>query len=335
MPEPHSGPRAHWALAILISVIILLVCFTAGVLVGSRTVNFTRVFHGLSPDREIFFELRLPRAILAAWVGGALSLAGLLFQALLRNPLADPYTLGVSGGASLGAVLAISLGWQSIAHLPAVSAAACIGSGIVLLLIVIASTAGGRMSSTTLLLAGVTVNSICLAFILFISNLLTVFQSFSVSRWLMGGIDPPAYSTLLWLTVLLTPVCGVIMFYGRQWNLLAIGETWATTRGLSTSRLLLIGCIAGSLLTGAVTALTGPIGFVGLIVPHALRLWLGADHRILAPCSFLIGAAFVALSDVFSRTILAPVEIPVGVITALLGGPIFIWMLRGKHGLAL
>ena len=333
MPETAARLSRHWPFAMAASALILLSCFFAAVLIGSRTVSFARVIHSLSPDREIFFDLRLPRAILAVWVGGALALAGLLFQALLRNPLADPYTLGVSGGASLGAVLAISLGWQSIAHLPAVSAAACIGAAIVLLLIVIASSASGRMSSTTLLLAGVTLNSICLAIILFISNLLTVFQSFSVNRWLMGGLDAPDYATLLWLTLILTPVCLVIILYSRQWNVLAIGETWAATRGLSTSRLLLIGCIAGSLLTGAVTALTGPIGFVGLIVPHALRLWLGADHRILAPCSFLIGGAFVALSDVFSRTILAPVEIPVGVITAMLGGPVFIWMLRGKRSL--
>ena len=335
MGKQLSDVRGRRVLPIVVCAAVLLVCFVVAVMVGSRPVNYSRVIHGLSPDREIFVDLRLPRAILAAWVGGALGLAGLLFQALLRNPLADPYTLGVSGGASLGAVLAISFGWQSIAHLPAISVSACIGSAIVLLLIVIASSANGRMSSTTLLLAGVTVNSICLAVILFISNLLTVFQSFSVSRWLMGGIEAPDYATLLWLTIALTPVCLAILLYGRHWNLLSIGETWATTRGLSTARLLLIGCIAGSLLTGAVTALTGPIGFVGLIVPHALRLWLGADHRILAPCSFLAGAAFVALSDVFSRTILAPVEVPVGVITAILGGPVFIWMLRGKRGLAL
>jgi iron complex transport system permease protein len=135
----------------------------------------------------------------------------------------------------------------------------------------------------------------------------------------------------MWLSVLLTPVCFVAFWYAREWNLLAVGEQWASTRGLSPSHLLLIGCATTSILTGAVTALTGPIGFVGLIIPHALRIWLGADHRVIAPCSFLIGGAFVAICDVFSRTVLAPVEIPVGVITALLGGPVFIWMLRGRR----
>ncbi len=318
--------------ALLLSGLLCLGAFAAAVLIGSRPVDFARALHGLSPDHEILISLRIPRALLSLWVGGALGLSGVLFQALLRNPLADPYTLGVSGGASLGAVLAISFGWKTIGALPAVSAAACIGSAVVLLLIVLASSAGGRMSSVSLLLAGVTVNSICLAIILFISNLLSIFQSFSVTRWLMGGLDAPDYTTLLWLSLTLLPVCFIVFFYGRQWNVLAMGETWAITRGLSPSRLLLIGCITGSVLTGAVTALTGPIGFVGLIVPHAVRLWVGADHRILAPCSFLIAASFLALSDVLSRTLLAPVEIPVGVITAMLGGPVFIWMLRSKRG---
>jgi iron complex transport system permease protein len=189
----------------------------------------------------------------------------------------------------------------------------------------------GRMSSMSLLLAGVTINSMCGAAILFISNFAGILKSFAVTRWLMGGMDAPEYSTLLWLTVILAPVCGVVLWHSREWNLLAVGDTWAATRGVSTSRLLVIGCIAGSIMTGAVTALTGPIAFVGLIVPHALRMWVGADHRILAPASFLLGAAFVALCDVVSRTILAPVEIPVGVITALLGGPFFIWMLSSRR----
>jgi iron complex transport system permease protein len=152
----------------------------------------------------------------------------------------------------------------------------------------------------------------------------------------MGGMDAPEYSTLLWLSLVLAPVAWLVFWYSREWNLLSVGETWAATRGVSPQRLLLIGCLAGSILTGAVTALTGPIAFVGLIIPHALRMWVGADHRILAPCSFLLGAAFLMLCDVFSRTILAPVEIPVGVITAILGGPFFIWMLIGyRRGVSL
>jgi iron complex transport system permease protein len=317
--------------AIPLSALLLVVCFLAAVFIGSRTLDLYRALRGLPPDYEILFSLRLPRALLAIYAGGALGLSGVLFQALLRNPLADPYTLGVSGGASLGAVVAISLGLRSVAALPAVSACACIGAAVVLMLIVIASSAGGQMSSVSLLLAGVTVNSICLAIIVFISSLLTVLQSFAVTHWLMGGLDAPDYMTLLLLTAVLLPVSALVFFFGRQWNVLAMGEAWAATHGVSPHRLLLLGCVAGSLLTGIVTALTGPIGFVGLVIPHAVRLWVGADHRVLAPCSFLIAAAFLALSDVLSRTLLAPVEIPVGVITAALGGPVFIWMLRSHR----
>jgi iron complex transport system permease protein len=306
------------------------VLVTAGIIavtVGSRHLDLSNALRGTSPDREILFQLRLPRTLLALWTGGALATAGVLFQALLRNPLATPYTLGVSGGASLGAVLAIFFGWNSFAGVSGVSLAACLGSAAVLLLNVGLASTRGRMSPITLLLAGVTINSMCGAGILFLSNLVGVLKSFAVTRWLMGGLDAPEYSTLFWLTALLTPACAVVFWYSREWNLLSVGETWAAARGVSTDRLMLIGCVAGSLLTGTVTALTGPIAFVGLIVPHAVRMWVGADHRILGPCSFLLGAAFVALCDVLSRTILAPVEIPVGVITALFGGPFFIWML--------
>jgi iron complex transport system permease protein len=330
----NSRPRGYAALAVC--GLLLLMALTAAVTIGSRPLDLIRAFHGASPDHEILLQLRLPRAVLAMWTGGALALSGVLFQALLRNSLATPYTLGVSGGASLGAVIAIVFGWNSSHGVSGVTLAAFAGSAIVLLLNVLLASNRGRMSSISLLLAGVTINSMCGAAVLFISNLVGVLKSFSVTRWLMGGIDAPDYETLVWLTMILTPTAVVVFWHSREWNLLSVGEAWAATRGVSTRRLLIIGCIAGSILTGAVTALTGPIAFVGLIVPHALRMWIGADHRILAPCSFLLGAAFVALCDVVSRTVLAPVEIPVGVITSLLGGPFFIWMLSSRQrGLSL
>ena len=301
----------------------------AAVTIGSRHLNLIAALRGVSPDHEILLQLRLPRAILALWTGGALALAGVLFQSLLRNALATPYTLGVSGGASLGAVLAICFGVGAAGPVSGVSMAACVGSAVVLALNVAAASGRGRLSSITLLLAGVTINSMCGAAILFISNMVGFLKSFAMTRWLMGGMDAPAYSTLFWLSVLLAPVCVIVIWYARGWNLIALGDTWAAVRGIETKRLMVIGCIAGSVLTGAVTALTGPIGFIGLIVPHALRLWVGADHRVLAPCSFFLGAAFLTLCDILSRIVLAPVEIPVGVITALLGGPFFIWMLNG------
>ena len=172
---------------------------------------------------------------------------------------------------------------------------------------------------------------VAMAMILFLQNLATFGESFAIVRWLMGGLDAVPYSTLGWLATAIFPAAAFILWRARDWNLLAVGEEWAEARGVETSRLMLAGYIAGSLITGAVTAITGPIGFVGLIVPHALRLKLGADHRVLIPCSFLLGAAFLAVCDTVARTILSPVEVPVGVITALLGGPFFIWLLRGKR----
>jgi iron complex transport system permease protein len=323
--------RQHWGLTFAASCILLLVCFVASVCIGSRPLSLSRAFHGLAPDREILVYLRVPRALLALWAGGALSLSGVLFQALLRESLAEPYTLGVAGGASLGAVLAICFGWTALGGVSAVCLAAFAGAAIVLGFVVLIASEGGRLSSLGLLLAGITVNSICAAVILFLSNLAGFMQSFAITRWMIGGLDAPSYGSLLGITVALLPVCILVFWRSREWNVLALGEDWAITRGVSTSNLLLVGCLSGSILTGTVTALTGPIGFVGLIVPHAMRLLVGADHRILIPTSFLVGGAFLALSDVLSRTILAPVEVPVGVITAFVGGPCFIWMLRRKN----
>jgi iron complex transport system permease protein len=300
-------------------------------LVGSTRIDYARAFAGQSPDAEILFYARLPRVLLAMLAGGALAAAGALFQALLRDALATPYTLGVSSGASLGAVIAISLGLRTIAGLPAIWVLALCGAGVVLVLVLGIASEGRRMSSFTLLLAGVTINSICLACILFLQYLANFGQSFAIVRWLLGGIDAVEYSTLAWLAAVVFPFVAYLMWKSRDWNLLAVGEEWAAARGVSASRLMLVGYLAGSFVAGSVTALTGPIGFVGLIVPHALRLRLGADHRLLIPCAFFTGAAFLAVCDTLARTILAPTEVPVGVITAMLGGPFFIWVLRSKR----
>jgi iron complex transport system permease protein len=294
-------------------------------LIGSASISYRRAFDGLSPDREILFFARAPRVALALLAGGSLAVAGVLFQALLRDALATPYTLGVSSGASLGAVIAITFSLPNI-WMPALA-----GAAATLAIVVGAASEGRRLSSFTLLLTGVTINSICLALILFLQNLGSIGKSFAAMRWLMGGIDPLPYSTVGWLAVVLLPVCAFAFLSARQWNLLAAGEDWAHARGVSTSRVILAGYIVGSLLAGLVTAFTGPIAFVGLIVPHALRLQFGSDHRLLIPGSFFLGAAFLAVCDTAARVVLAPAEIPVGVITALLGGPSFIWLLRSKR----
>jgi iron complex transport system permease protein len=315
--------RRVWFISAL-SLSIFILCAVALPLVGSVHIDYARAFSKLEPDHQILFGLRLPRVLLSLLTGGALALSGVLFQALLRDALATPYTLGVSSGASLGAVIAISAGLRLIWPLS-------ILASVITLAVVIGVAAKRRsLSPFTLLMAGVTVNSICMAGILFLHSVATFAQSLSITRWLMGGIEYPDFGAVASLAVIILPAAIYSFSQARSWNVLAVGEEWAAVRGVPTTRLLYSGYLLGSLLTGAVTALTGPIGFVGLIVPHALRIWLGADHRLLVPSSFLLGGAFLAICDTVARTALAPAEIPVGVITAMLGGPFFIWLLRSR-----
>jgi iron complex transport system permease protein len=245
--------------------------------------------------------------------------------------LADPHIIGVSSGASLGAVAAICAGWQTIGGLPAVWVAAFLGAAGMLLLILLIASEGRRISSFTLLLSGVTVTTTCFGLILLLQSVASFSQSFAIVHWLMGSIEIVDGTTLAWLAAVTGVACAYGMSRARDWNLLSIGEDWAATRGVATNRLMLTGFLVGSLLVGTITSITGPIGFVGLIVPHALRLRLGADHRLLLPCSFFLGAAFLVICDTLARTVMAPVEIPVGVVTSVLGGPYFIWLLRSNR----
>lgn len=327
--KPVSRRRV-WSAA-SISALAMLAVAAAAPLIGPARLDLGRALAGLSPDFEILVYARLSRVLMALLAGGVLAVAGVLFQALLRDALATPYTLGVSSGASLGAVIAITFGLQTFGGYPAVWVAAFSGAGLVLFLVLGIAAEGRRLSSFTLLLAGITINSICLAMILFLQNLASFAQSFAIVRWLMGDIGPTDYRTLAMVAAAVLPAAGFVMLRAREWNLLAVGEDWAAARGVAASRLILLGYFAGSFMAGSITAITGPVGFIGLIVPHALRIRLGADHRLLVPCSFFTGAAFLALCDALARTMLAPAEIPVGVITALLGGPFFIWLLRSRR----
>ncbi|MEO5923883.1 MAG: iron ABC transporter permease [Bryobacteraceae bacterium] len=311
--------------AVAISALILIVVTLIAPLLGSTHIDLGQAFAGVSPDHEIFYYARLPRVLLAMLAGAALSITGVIFQCMLRDPLAEPYTLGVSSGAAVGAVLAICLGFSSTGF------ASLIGAGLVLMIVVAMSMDGRRMSGFTLLLTGVTMNSIAFAVILFLHSIASFSQSFAISRWLMGGVDSVPYSTLAWLAAIVIPVMIALTLRAPQWNLIAVGEEWAASRGVSTTAMTAFGYVAGSILTGLVTSLTGPIGFVGLIVPHALRLRFGADHRTLIPCSILLGAAFLVVCDTLSRTVNPPTDIPVGVLTAMGGGPFFLWLLRSKR----
>ena len=313
--------------------IALVVCLLAP-LVGPTPISLVRVFDGSVPfadnvDAQIFFIARLPRALAGALVGAALAAAGVVLQALLRNPLATPFTLGVSAGASLGAMVVIILGVPlTVLGMSAVPLASLAGSlaavGIVYSL---ARLRRHGLSTNVLLLAGVTLNSLFSAVIMFVQYLADFSQSFQAIRWLMGNLDVSGYDPIIWALPLLAMAAVGFAWLPRSLNLLTLGTEHAATRGVNVLRTQRIAFFSASLATGAAVSLGGPIGFIGIVVPHIVRLLVGADHRVVLPASAFLGAAFLVTCDVGARTLMAPVELPVGVITAMLGGPFFLWLL--------
>ncbi|MQA31503.1 MAG: iron chelate uptake ABC transporter family permease subunit [Luteitalea sp.] len=298
--------------------------------VGPFGLSLDRVRARQEPDWSILVHLRVTRTLLGLFAGGALALAGTLFQAILRDALATPYTLGISAGASLGAVVAIWLGWQQFAGVPAIWLAALAGAGIVLALVVGAAVQQRRVSSFSLLLSGLAANSVCSASIIVVFGLVSTTQSFSISRWLIGSVDSVDYAALGSFVAVVALAAAIVMRQAKAWNLMAVDPSWAATRGASVTRLTMSGYGAGSLLTAATVALTGPIGFVGLVVPHLIRTRIGADHRVLMPCAFLGGGVLLAGCDAVGRILIAPSEIPAGAVMAILGGPYLIWVLRQR-----
>ena len=317
---------------------LAIVALLMSPLVGSTTVDFGRVFDQSIPfaanvDAQVFFIARLPRTLAAGLVGAALAAAGVVLQALLRNPLATPFTLGVSAGAALGAMLAITFGVplavQGLPAVPMASFAGAIGAaGIVYAL------AGARhrgLSTDVLLLAGVTLNAFFSALILFVQYFADAAQTFRTVRWLMGDLDVSSYRPVVAALPLLTLSFLAFAWLTRPLNLLAVGEDAAASRGLDVVRTQRIAFLSASLATGAAVSLGGPIGFVGIIVPHLVRLMVGADHRVVLPAAALFGAAFLIACDVVARTVFAPLELPVGIVTAVIGGPFFLWLLIRKR----
>lgn len=287
---------------------------------------------GDANNRTIVLELRAPRAALAILVGGGLALAGAVFQALLRNPLAEPYILGISGGAATGAVLALALGLVA-SHSWALPAASFAGAILAVVLVLrVALAADDRVDVRVLLLAGVVVGAFfaaCIAFILSISDARTVR---SAVLWMMGSLAGADWTTVGTVALYTVPAGLLLAGLARPLNLMAIGEETAGYLGANVEQVKRTAYVVASLLTAAGVAATGVIGFVGLIVPHGVRLVTGSDYRTLLPLSFLAGAVFLTLADVVARTILSPTEIPIGVITAFVGVPLFLVLLRRSMG---
>lgn len=281
--------------------------------------------------RDIFLQIRLPRVFLAALVGASLAVAGATFQGLFRNPLADPYIIGVSSGAALGASLAVvsglSWGWAGLGAVPLLAYA---GGLATIILVYRVSRQGDAVPILMLLLAGIAVSA-------FLTALVSLFIYFSGERlhqivfWMMGGLSGAKWNYLRIMIPYVLVGFGVIYFFARELNALLLGEETAAYLGIEVEKLKKVFLAAASLLVAAAVSTSGIIGFVGLVVPHMVRLVAGPDHRFLLPVSALCGAILLIGADTLARTVLAPAELPVGIITALLGAPFFLYLLRKRR----
>ncbi|MCA1583651.1 MAG: iron ABC transporter permease, partial [Acidobacteria bacterium] len=281
--------------------------------VGSTPINLARVFDTTIPwsenvDAQIFFVARLPRVIAGALVGSALAAAGVVMQALLRNPLATPFTLGVSAGGALGAMLAIGGKLDStVLGIASIPVASFVGSLLATLIVYVLATSQRRgLSTSVLLLAGVTLNAFFSALVAFVQYLVDFADWLRAARWLLGNLDVADYRPIAAALPFLGGAFVVFAVLPRTLNLLTLGEDIASARGVDLARAQRLAFVSAALATGAAVSLSGPIGFIGIIVPHLVRLMVGSDHRVVLPASALFGAAFLVLCDLVSRTVMAP-----------------------------
>lgn len=283
---------------------------------------------GLGTSGVIMVQIRFPRVLMGFLVGGSLAAVGVTLQALLRNPLADPYVLGVSSGAALAVSLAMLFGiGTTFALMPALPLFGFIGGLLSLVLIYRLAQSQGRLPIHSLLLAGVILNAILTALIMFITSIMEPNRSAGLMAWLMGSLTAPSYSALIVFVIYMMVVLIILMQRAQMLNVLTLGEETARSLGVETEWVKKQLFALTALLTGAVVSISGMIGFVGMVVPHAVRMLIGSDHRLLLPASALVGGMFLVVADTIARTLLAPAEIPVGIVTALAGGPFFLYLL--------
>jgi len=274
----------------------------------------------------ILLDVRLPRVLMGFVVGGTLAAVGVVLQALLRNALADPYVLGVSSGAALGAAVAVLLGIGALV-VPMLPLFGFAGGLAAMALIYRLAQSHGRLPIHSLLLAGVILNAVLTAVIMFITSIMDPARSAGLMAWLMGSLTAQGWTGVMGIVLYVTVGVGCLLYYAPVLNLLTQGEETARSLGIDTERTKKQLFLLSALLTGAVVSVSGMIGFVGMVIPHMVRMAAGSDHRLLMPASVLVGGMFLVLSDTVARTALAPAEIPVGVVTALAGGPFFLYLL--------
>jgi iron complex transport system permease protein len=321
-------PAALFLLALL-AVLVL----GAAPFVGAEPIPFSTLWqHDNGLTSQIFWQLRVPRVVMAFLAGAGLAAGGLAFQAVFRNPLAEPFTLGVASGAALGASAYIHLGLPfTLLWISGASWFAFAGALLAVVLVYGMTRARQGFSTATMLLAGVAVSFCFSSLILFMQYLSDFTQSFLLLRWVMGGLHTVVRFGEV-LTVL--PLVGIgiliVLCLTHELNLVTTGEELAASRGVAVNRTKILLFVAVSLMVGGIVSVCGPIGFVGLIVPHICRLLVGPDHRYLTPATLLCGAVLLCLCDTVARTVMFPNELPVGIVTSLLGGPFFLWLLLGS-----
>ena len=316
-----------------LSLITLAIAFILSLAIGSVFISPKELWDilrgmGNGTFSFIVWQIRLPRTILIALTGAALSGSGAAYQGLFRNPLADPFLIGVASGAGLGAVIAMSVKWPyTFWGLMAIPMAAFIAALLTVFIVYFLARVGQTIPTTNLILAGVAFSSFATS----LTSFLMLRSTSEVRRalgWLLGGASQAGWTAILAILPYLIIGLGILLISGHALNLLQFGDDQAQQLGLNVTRIKTILLIAASLATAAAVAFSGIIGFIGLIVPHLIRIWFGADYRRLIPLSILGGASALLVSDVIARIVLAPQEIPVGIITALVGAPFFLWVLR-------
>ena len=332
-PVPAHQPVLRRLLAAsAVLTLLLLVAVLLGLSWGSSGYGLRQIFGvftglgGIDPTvSDIVWRIRLPRVVMAALVGGALSLGGVVFQALLRNSLAEPYILGISGGSAVGAILGILLG---LPRFPGVACFAFLGSMAPLFLVLVISSTRSSLRKDGLILAGVMVNAFCSSIIMFLVSLTQDSRLHNILFWLMGDLSM-ADSEQIWIVSgVVLPSFGLLVVLARPMNLLLMGEEMAANMGVNVRVVSTVLLVTTSFMVSATVCQSGLLGFVGLVMPHLLRLLIGPDHRVLVPASLLGGASYLIVCDLLARSLPAHGEMPVGVITALIGAPLFIFLLQ-------
>lgn len=333
--EKMSKKTGRWFLWVVLLSGLLIVTALVSLSIGTVSIPLKKIFHlvfleNQGVEHSILVNIRLPRILLGFSAGGALSLAGVMLQGMFKNPLVEPYTLGISGGAALGVCINIVLGWRAGLTGFSLPISGFLGALAVVLAVYALSSRKGILKIQGLLLTGVMISFVASSFIMLMMALSRSEDLQGIIFWIMGSLEEPKWSLILLMLIVSILGLGISYMYSLRLNAMALGEEEAHHLGVDTEATKRVLFITASLLTGVCVSITGIIGFVGLAVPHFVRMFVGQDHRVLLICSFLTGSIFLIFCDTLARTIIRPLELPVGVITGIVGGIIFVYALTRR-----